>query len=182
MDELLEKFIFHIGGDICVRLARELEELGGKEITDQELADKLGEEINPTRKNLYKLLDYNLVTYRRTRDKNTGFIMFYFKDNFDGYKNILVERNMEQINKWKQLLAYEEDNMFYACAAGCTRMPFYKATEIDFRCPSCNEILNFQDNSRKVEALRKRIEQAEKENEEILGVNNSSRKKARSKS
>ncbi|MHA1682141.1 MAG: hypothetical protein ACTSUE_14480, partial [Promethearchaeota archaeon] len=141
MEKLLEKFIFYVGGEICVKLAYELEKLGNKEVTDQELAGIVGEDINVTRKNLYKLLDYNLVTYRRTRDKKSGFILFYFMDNFKGYQKILVDRNSKQIEKWKQLLIYEEDNMFYACDAGCTRLPFDKATEIDFRCPSCDEIL-----------------------------------------
>lgn len=177
MDELLEKFIFHIGGDICVQLAEELDKLGDKEITDQELADKMGEDINTTRKNLYKLLDYNLVTYRRSRDKKNGWIIFFFKQNFEGYQNILVERNQKQIEKWKALLDHEQDNMFYSCMAGCTRLTFDKATDVDFRCPSCDGILNFQDNNKRVEDLAAKIDLAEKENDAILSSDKKSSKK-----
>lgn len=179
---MLENFIFHIGGDICLKLAHALEELKEKEITDQELAEKLGEDINTTRKNLYKLLDYNLVIYRRTRDKSNGWIVFFFKSNFDGYESILVERNQKQVDKWKQLLEYEKDNMFYACDAGCTRLPFDKATEIDFRCPSCDEILNFRENDSKINDLSEKIKRAEAEIEEITGVKKSSSKSKTAKS
>ncbi|MHA1889807.1 MAG: transcription factor E [Promethearchaeota archaeon] len=174
---MLEKFIFHIGGDICVKLANELEKLKGKEITDQELSELLGEDINTTRKNLYKLLDYNLATYRRVRDKKNGWILFYFRANFDGYQDILVERNKKQIDKWKELLEYEQNNIFYSCAAGCTRLPFDQASDINFRCPNCDEILNFQDNSSKIEEIRRKIEKAEKENEEIINFSKTSAKK-----
>lgn len=167
MDSLLERFIFFIGGDVCVKLANILEKLNGKEITDQELAEKLGEDINTTRKNLYKLLDYNLVTYRRTRDKKNGWIIFYFSAHFEGYQNVLVERNMLQIEKWRELLKYEQENMFYGCSAGCTKATFDKASELNFRCPQCDEILNFQDNSKRIEDLQQKIDMAEKENAEI---------------
>lgn len=168
MDELLEKFIFHVGGDICIKLGHELEKLGDKEITDQELAEKLGEDINTTRKNLYKLLDYNMVLYRRSRDKKNGWIIFFFKANFEGYENVLVERNNKQIAKWKELLAHEAENMFYSCDAGCTRQPFEKAMEIDFRCPSCDGILNFHDNQKRVADITEKVRLATEENEKIL--------------
>lgn len=167
MDALLSKFVFYVGGDICVKLGLELEKLGDKEITDQELAEKLGEDINTTRKNLYKLLDYNLVTYRRTRDKKNGWIIFYFKANFEGYEGILVERNQKQIENWKTLLEYEKSNMWYSCDAGCTRVTFDKATEMDFRCPQCESLLNFRDNNQRINDLLGKIQMAEKENDEI---------------
>ncbi|MHA1368679.1 MAG: transcription factor E [Promethearchaeota archaeon] len=181
MDELLERFIHQVGGDICVRLAKELEKLKGKEITDQELAERLGEDINTTRKNLYKILDYNLVTYRRTRDKKNGWIIFYFKENFNGYENILIDINNEKIRTWKKELEYEQQNIFYACDAGCTRLTFDKAAEIDFRCPSCDEILNFQDNSQRIENLKRKIEEVEAENKLIMRNKNKGGKSKSSK-
>jgi len=170
LDELLNKFVFFIGGEVCVRLALELERIEGKEITDQELAEKLGEDINTTRKNLYKLLDYNLVTYRRTRDKKNGWIIFFFQANFGGYENILIERNLKQVENWKNLLDYEKGNMWYTCDAGCTRVIFDKATEMDFRCPQCEGLLNFKDNTQRINDLLGKIQAAEKENEDIRGA------------
>ncbi|NMC08699.1 MAG: hypothetical protein GYA24_26045 [Candidatus Lokiarchaeota archaeon] len=170
MDELLTKFVFYIGGEICNKLALELEKLGDKEITDQELAEMLGEDINTTRKNLYKLLDYNLVTYRRTRDKSNGWIVFFFRANFGGYENILIERNNKQIENWRNLLEYEKENIWYACDAGCTRVIFDKATEMGFRCPQCESLLNFKDNNQRINDLLGKIEIAEKENDAIRGT------------
>ncbi|HME53608.1 MAG TPA: hypothetical protein VKM55_15385 [Candidatus Lokiarchaeia archaeon] len=170
MDDLLQKFIFYVGGDLCVKLGLELEKLGDKEITDQELAEKLGEDINTTRKNLYKLLDYNLVTYRRTRDKKNGWIIFFFKANFEGYESILVERNQKQIENWRNLLEFEQSNMWYSCDAGCTRVTFDKATEMDFRCPQCDGLLNFKDNIQRITDLETKITAAESENESIRAL------------
>nr|MDO8116418.1 hypothetical protein [Candidatus Sigynarchaeota archaeon] len=182
MDELLEKFIFHVGGDPCIILAHELEKLGDKEITDQELAEMLGQDLNATRKNLYKLMDYDLVIYRRTRDKKNGWIIFFFKQNFDGYQNVLVERNSIQIKKWKELLDFENDNIFYGCIAGCSRESFDKAMEMDFRCPSCDEIMNMLDNSQRINDLTMKIEAAERENGEILATKKKPVTKKKSKS
>jgi len=170
VDDLLQKFIFYVGGDLCVKLGLELEKLGDKEITDQELAEKLGEDINTTRKNLYKLLDYNLVTYRRTRDKKNGWIIFFFKANFEGYESILVERNQKQIENWRNLLEFEQSNMWYSCDAGCTRVTFDKATEMDFRCPQCDGLLNFKDNIQRITDLETKITAAESENESIRAL------------
>ncbi len=170
MDELLTKFVFFIGGEVCIKLAQEMEKLGEKEITDQELAERLGEDINTTRKNLYKLLDYNLVIYRRTRDKKNGWIVFFFRQNYVGYENILVERNIKQIDNWKSLLDYETGNMWYTCDAGCTRVIFDKATEMDFRCPQCDGLLNFKDNTQRINDLQGKIQAAEKENDDIRGA------------
>ena len=182
MDELLQKFVFYIGGELCVKLALEMEKLNEKEITDQELSEKLGEDINTTRKNLYKLLDYNLVTYRRTRDKKNGWIIFFFKSNFEGYEGILVERNVKQIENWRSLLDYERSNMWYACDAGCTRSTFDKANEQDFRCPQCDGLLNFKDNSQRINDLLGKIQMAEKENEEIRALRKkTTKKKAKAK-
>jgi transcription initiation factor TFIIE subunit alpha len=167
VDDLLQKFIFYVGGDLCVKLGLELEKLGDKEITDQELAEKLGEDINTTRKNLYKLLDFNLVTYRRTRDKKNGWIIFFFKANFDGYETILVERNQKQIENWRNLLDFEQSNMWYSCDAGCTRVTFDKATEMDFRCPQCDGLLNFKENTQRINDLQSKVQAAEKENDDI---------------
>lgn len=155
---------------MCVKLGLELEKLGDKEITDQELAEKLGEDINTTRKNLYKLLDYNLVTYRRTRDKKNGWIIFFFKANFEGYESILVERNQKQIENWRNLLEFEQSNMWYSCDAGCTRVTFDKATEMDFRCPQCDGLLNFKDNIQRITDLETKITAAESENESIRAL------------
>lgn len=166
MDTLLKNFIFNIGGEICVRLAEELEALNG-EITDQELADRLGEDQNITRKNLYKLLDYNLVKYRRMREKKNQWIIFLFEASFDGYHSIILERNEQMIEVLKKRLEYEEENMFYACDAGCTRLTFDDATDIDFRCPSCDEILNFRENDNKIDEIKKKIDTLEKENKKI---------------
>ncbi|MBN2150101.1 MAG: hypothetical protein JW839_01520 [Candidatus Lokiarchaeota archaeon] len=182
MDELLSKFVYFIGGEVCIKLALELEKLGDKEITDQELGERLGEDINTTRKNLYKLLDYNLVTYRRTRDKHNGWIIFFFKVNFSGYENILIERNMKQIDNWKNLLEYEKANMWYACDAGCTTVIFDKATEMDFRCPQCEGLLNFKDNTKRINDLLGKIQAAEKENDDIRSTHKRPvKKKAKAK-
>jgi len=51
------------------------------EITDDEIANELGVKVNEVRKKLYALADQGLVSYRRSRDKDTGWYVYYWKVN-----------------------------------------------------------------------------------------------------
>ncbi len=51
----------------------------GREATDEELSEELGIKLNVTRKILYKLYDYRLASYVRTKDKDIGWYIYTWK-------------------------------------------------------------------------------------------------------
>ena len=49
------------------------------ETTDEEIATKTDLKLNVVRRILYKLHDNHLASYRRIRDTNTGWFLYYWK-------------------------------------------------------------------------------------------------------
>ncbi|TET76505.1 MAG: hypothetical protein E3J43_06945, partial [Candidatus Heimdallarchaeota archaeon] len=49
-----------------------------QETTDEEISEKLDMRLNQVRKSLYKLYDLQLATFRRIRDKSTGWFVYFW--------------------------------------------------------------------------------------------------------
>jgi transcription initiation factor TFIIE subunit alpha len=134
-----------------------------KEVTDEEIAEETGLKINSVRRALYLLLEHNLVGYRRVRDRNSGWYIYYWQVNVDQINAILYARKKMVLEKLKARLRYEESNEFYVCPNDGSRYTFDEAMDNDFRCPRCGEMLEYEDNTRYKEVLRKRIARIEEE-------------------
>jgi transcription initiation factor TFIIE subunit alpha len=149
--------------EILVRLAGEhgyevASELVGKEMTDDELAKKTGMRVNLVRKILYDLYDNRVVGYRRIRDENSGWYIYYWRieperalEFYDSNKRLLLQKLQERLEQ-------ERSPMFFTCADGCTKLPFDEAAEYDFKCPKCKKELKSFENSDIVTALERQIE------------------------
>lgn len=68
------------------------------ELTDEEMANKLNVKVNEVRKKLYALADHGLVSYRRTRDKESGWYVYFWKANVDQINELLLARKREILN------------------------------------------------------------------------------------
>lgn len=146
------------------------------EITDDEIANELGVKVNEVRKKLYALADQGLVSYRRSRDKDTGWYVYYWKVNTDQINDILLNRKREILEKLKTRLEYEENNEFYICPEDKNKYTFEEAFENEFKCPRCGSQLEYYDSKKVREVLGKKIKdlQDEIDKETKLGPSNSS--------
>ena len=134
-----------------------------KEVKDEEIAEGTGLKINAVRRALYLLLEHNLVSYRRIRDRNSGWYIYYWQVNIDQMNAILYSRKKMVLDKLKARLQYEENNDFYICPNDGSRYTFDEAMDNDFRCPRCGAMLEHEDNTKYKEILRKRIAIIEEE-------------------
>jgi transcription initiation factor TFIIE subunit alpha len=132
-------------------------------LTDEEIANDLGMKINTVRRALYNLLEQGLVSYRRVRDKSSGWFVYYWSLNTDKLNVALLQRKEKVLSKLKARLRYEEENEFYVCPVDGSRYTFAEALEYDFKCPRCGEHLVHQDNTDIKEVLRERIARIEEE-------------------
>jgi transcription initiation factor TFIIE subunit alpha len=132
-----------------------------KEATDEEIAEKLEVRINVVRRVLYRLYENRLATYKRTRDKNTGWYVYYWKLNLENAPKILNSIEKDYIQHLKETLEYEENNMFFSCANSCNRYTFSEAEKLEFRCPDCSETLEYHNNSGLIKTLKLQIEELE---------------------
>ncbi|MCI2415596.1 MAG: transcription factor E [Candidatus Aramenus sp.] len=145
------------------------------EITDDEIANELGVKVNEVRKKLYALADQGLVSYRRSRDKETGWYVYYWKVNRDQINDILLSRKREILTKLKTRLEYEQNNDFYICPEDKTKYTFEEAFENEFRCPRCGSQLEYYDSKKVREVLERKIKELEEQinKETKLGANKS---------
>lgn len=127
------------------------------EYTDEEISKETGIRVNTVRKVLYRLYDNRLASYRRTRDKKTGWYIYYWKMDLNKASEVMKGLEREYLNKLRERLEYEQNNMFFRCDNGCKKVVFDTASENNFKCPGCNGTLSFFDNSAIIEDLENQV-------------------------
>ena len=134
---------------------------GKKNVSEFIIAEEVGEEIHRTRNILYRLLEHNIVSFKRKKDKIKGWYICYwdFNEKILGHlKQKIVESKIEKL---RERLGKENTSMFYMCRNACIRMDFDKAIDFNFKCPECGEIMQEQDNKRTIEFIKERLRQLE---------------------
>ncbi len=150
-----------VGGEEAVSIVRFLIKNPSK--SDEEIASALGMNIKDVRKILHKLIEYSLLTYEVAKDKDTGHRIFRWRvqqDQVLGYIKTQIRRMTERL---RARLEYERSHQFYYCGTkGCRKYTFEEAVDKLFKCPVCNNTLNYYDNSRMIEALTQKLQVLEK--------------------
>jgi len=134
-----------------------------KEETDEKISETTGLRLNTVRKVLYKLYDYRLASYVRTKDKEIGWYTYTWNLHLDKISNIITLRKKNILNELNERLDFERNHVFFSCNTDALKFSFVKATENGFRCPSCNSTLEFVDNQKSIMELEDRIRMVEKD-------------------
>lgn len=166
-EEFLKSIVEDIGGENAYMVVKVLLE-SSKEVTDEEIANKLDMQLNVVRKILYRLYEERLASYRRTRDANTGWFIYYWKVRRDKIVEAVIRRKREVYAKLSERLKFERENMLFHCGnQNCQRLTFDEAMEAEFKCPSCGEELKYQDNSKSIRVLEEKLRELEEELKEL---------------
>lgn len=160
-EKLMEKIVTELVSEEAIPIVTYLK--GKTKISEFIISEELDLEIHRTRFLLYKLLEHNLVTFLRKKDKIKGWYICYWDLNEEMFEYLDKKLTQEKIDKLYERLEREEENQFYLCRNACARMDFDKAMEFNFKCPECGEIMHNQDNSRTIEFIKERIKELEKE-------------------
>jgi transcription initiation factor TFIIE subunit alpha len=138
--------------------------LYGKErISEFTIAEEVDYEIHTARYILYKMLENNLATFIRRKDRIKGWYICYWTLDLDRIARKQKELLDDQIEELESRFANEKGSQFYMCSNTCMRMTFPEAAENNYKCPECGEIMDTQDNSRTVEFLQQRIDELKEE-------------------
>lgn len=136
--------------------------LEGKEkISEFIIAEELDMEINEARNILYKLLEHNIVSFLRKKDKIKGWYICYWDYNPHMIPQLKYKILSGKLERMKERLSQEEQGQYFICKHGCTRLTFEGAVEQNFKCTECGTIMQEQDNTRTKEFLRERIAELE---------------------
>jgi transcription initiation factor TFIIE subunit alpha len=128
------------------------------EVTDEELAERLGLELNDVRRALFILYENDLATYRRLRDEDSGWLTYLWTFQYENvYENLAeeMERLLEALEERRE---YEMEHEFYLCEVCSLRFEFGEAMDRGFECPECGSPLEAMENEHLVEAMDERID------------------------
>jgi transcription initiation factor TFIIE subunit alpha len=128
-----------------------------KEATDEEISNETGIRINTVRKVLYRLYDNRLASYRRIRDKKTGWFIYYWKMEITKAPEVMRNLESRYLSHLQEILEYEKSNMFFSCENECKKYVFEAASDLNFTCPDCGKSLNFSENRKIIEKLENQI-------------------------
>ncbi|KXA89780.1 hypothetical protein AKJ62_02350 [candidate division MSBL1 archaeon SCGC-AAA259D14] len=156
-----ERILNRVGGEHGSKVAKVLLDKG--EATDEEIANEIDVRLNLVRKILYDLYDNQVVDYRRTRDKETGWYIYYWHVEPDRALELLNDNKRTLLGKLKDRLEHEQSTLFFTCCNDCPRLEFDEAVEQNFECPKCGEKMQEFDNSGIIKALESQIETLEQE-------------------
>ena len=137
-----------------------------KNVSDFKIAEKVDRDIHEVRNILYRLFNHNLVTYYRKKDRQKGWYISYWTFNKRRVKDLMGIVKKQKLEKYNERLFEEEKNKdnFFLCPNACVRVNFDKATDFEFRCPECGNILNNQSNEKTIEFLKTQIKELKMSN------------------
>ncbi|MEK6809349.1 MAG: transcription factor [Nanoarchaeota archaeon] len=162
----IEEIMLSILGEEGLPLIKELS--GKQNVSEFELADRLKKDIKIVRKMLYLLYNHNLVSFIRKKDKIKGWYIYYWTLQPESIKFSYVKRKKELLAKLQQRLEEEMRELFFTCPTRCVRLNFDQATDFEFHCPECGELLSQENNAERIETLRKKTAEVEAELEELM--------------
>jgi len=161
-EDTLYKVAKIIGGEEAIKIVKVLK--NNEELTDEEISEKTGINLNLVRKILYKLYNHSIVGLRRERDEGSGWFIFYWTLQPSQIDGFIINQMKRILEKLEMRLEYEKNHDFYYCfTPGCRRLSFEEAVEFVFKCPSCGKPLQHFDNTAIIEALSKKIEEIKRE-------------------
>lgn len=133
-------------------------------VTEFVISDKTNISVNRVRNMLYRLQSQNLVTYYKRKDRLKGWYMSYWSFNPLGLKDAALNLEKRRLDQLKERVEKEEAyrGLFYICKNMCVRADFDTATNMNFLCPECGQVLEQHDNAETITALKKKIKQMEK--------------------
>ena len=164
-DTVMETVISEVVGSDTLPLVKAL--LKQKNQSEFMISTKIKTPVDVIRNRLYKLYNNNLVTYIRKKDKKKGWYIYYWTLNLNRIKYLEMDLKQKKIERLKERVLREESNNFFSCTNGCIRVDFDQATNFNYQCPECGEILNQEDNVDKIDTIKKEIIQLEKDLKKI---------------
>ncbi len=149
------EYLAELGGAQSIDLVSLLAKNG--ELDEFKLSEMLTQDIKAVRKVLYRLHNEKVVSFKRKKDQETGWTVYIWRLELERLIEVLHRRRVEALVKLEENLMFEKKNQFFRCVNGCSRMPFDKAFELEFKCSECGKQLNFIDNSNIVMQLEKYV-------------------------
>lgn len=136
-------------------------------VSEFKLAECIKCEINATRNMLYRLYDYNLVSFIRKKDKKKGWYIYYWTFNERRAKELIKDIKKKRYDKLVERLAREKNTQFFICPNKCMRLDFEQSHDFNFKCPECGCLLDLDNNVNLIKDLEAQLVSLENEIKEL---------------
>ena len=153
-DPVIQKYLHELVGPTGMPVAASPPD---GEVTDEELAEEIGLELNDVRRALFILYENDLATYRRLRDEDSGWLTYLWTFKYDNIPERLEDEMHRLLDALEERREYEQDNEFYLCETDSIRFEFGEAMDFGFQCPQCGGELVSMGNDGLVDAIDTRI-------------------------
>ena len=150
----LEKLVGPLGLEMIKRLP-------DNGLTDQQIAQETGSELNIVRRTLFTLYEHHLASYVLERDKETGWMLYRWNVDFADIERRLADDAQKLLSTLERWLDSELSTIYYTCDNHCSRFTFDMASGntcgYEFVCPVCKENLYYDDTSELVGTMQGKI-------------------------
>jgi len=150
-----EDFILSIAKEEGLELAKLLKKTG--KIDEFTLAEKFGRDVNYVRSLLYNLYEYKVVSYSRKKDPKRMWWIYYWELNEDRIDELIEKNILEEIRLLEEQKNKLWDNQIFECKECGRVFNFEQAAENDFKCPACNDVLQYVDSSFLVKEIEEKL-------------------------
>jgi len=127
-----------------------------------DISEGIGFTVSQIRSILYELKSKNLIDYDRRKDKEKGWYLYYWKVLTHNFEKVYLSEKKKKLEQFKERLETEENSIYYICPNYCKRLSFEDALESNFTCPVCGYLMNEENKTRKIEILKRNINEHEK--------------------
>jgi len=159
--KLIEEVASRVAGEDVIPVVRTL--MNRRDVSEFALAEETKLEINLVRNMLYRLYNANLVTSIKRKDKKKGWYIYYWTLNHPRFQYLSKDIMKNRLIQLNERLARENSSHFYLCGRSCIRLNFEQATDFEFKCPECGDLLYQDDNANKIKEIEKEIKQIKKD-------------------
>ena len=171
----IEEILTSILGEEGLPLIRQL--MAKDNISEFDLATNITEDIKIVRRQLYILYNNNLVSFNRKKDKQKGWYIYYWTLLPDSIRFSYFKTKRDLLERLKQQLEEEMQELFFVCPSNCVRLNFDQAMDFEFHCPECGELINQDTSEEKINELKKRVDLLQEDLDKLLEERKVRRKK-----
>ncbi len=154
-NKIIEYVIREVAGEEALLIVNYLK--NKKNISEFKIAEVLEKDIKEVRFLLYKLVNFNVVSSIRKKDKKKGWYIYYWTINTDQIKYLILNLKKKKIEKLQERLERENGSLFFTCENKCMRLSFDQSTNFDFKCPECGLLMNQEDNIETIKKIKEEI-------------------------
>lgn len=160
-NDIIEEVIVELIGEDALLLVDFLKD--NRNVSEFQISSKSKIPVDKIRNQLYRLYNHNLVSFIRKKDKEKGWYIYYWTLNKDRIKYLTTDIKIKKVEKLKERLERENNSHFFACDGKCIRVDFEQATNFEYKCPECGELLMQEDNFQQISDIKKKIEVLEQQ-------------------